>query len=194
MRRWLSHEGDGPRIRRMVWATAPRPTLRFGLLGLILLVFAAPASADDPPAPDKGDFSLFDPTPDADLRSFSTDRPPKAMPLHGRRRPFPVRDLAVFSYAKVDGVESQDWTIVRGCKPRAQNLSRVKGRRPLRRRTRRRSGASRRRGRRSVEYDRLAGRGVPSMPTRAASVSVDHEPNVDDPVRALHLGARAKLA
>ncbi len=29
-------------------------------------------------APGKSAFNLFDPTPDADLRSFCTDRPPKA--------------------------------------------------------------------------------------------------------------------
>jgi hypothetical protein len=37
----------------------------------------APASADEAPAADKSGFEVFDPTPDADLRSFSTDRPSK---------------------------------------------------------------------------------------------------------------------
>ncbi len=47
----------------------------------LLLAFGlgAPAMAQTlANAPDKSAFSLFDPTPDADLRSFCTDRPPKA--------------------------------------------------------------------------------------------------------------------
>jgi hypothetical protein len=36
------------------------------------------AYADDPGAPDKSGYTLFDPTPDAQMRDFSTDRPPKA--------------------------------------------------------------------------------------------------------------------
>src|ERR1039458_7073188 len=48
-----------------------------GLLALLLSAFVVPLLADGAP-PDKSDFTLFNPTPDADLRSFSTDRPPKA--------------------------------------------------------------------------------------------------------------------
>jgi hypothetical protein len=56
-------------------------------LGLKLVVgafaataLAAPALADDTqaPAPDKSGFTLFNPTPDADLRSLCADRPTKA--------------------------------------------------------------------------------------------------------------------
>jgi len=36
------------------------------------------AQADDPPAPDKSGYTLFNPTPDADLRSLCTDRPTKS--------------------------------------------------------------------------------------------------------------------
>jgi hypothetical protein len=36
------------------------------------------ARADDPPAPDKSSYTLFNPTPDADLRSLCTDRPTKS--------------------------------------------------------------------------------------------------------------------
>ena len=40
-----------------------------------------PAATDEPaaaPAPDKSGYSLLDPTPDSQLRSFAPDRPPKA--------------------------------------------------------------------------------------------------------------------
>lgn len=44
---------------------------------------AGPASAqsaaeETADAPDKSDYTLFDPTPDGQLRAFCTDRPPKA--------------------------------------------------------------------------------------------------------------------
>lgn len=44
---------------------------------LALLACASPAGAQDA-APDKSGYTLFNPTPEAELRSFSTDRPPKA--------------------------------------------------------------------------------------------------------------------
>jgi hypothetical protein len=43
----------------------------------MLWAYVVPPLADEA-APDKSDSTLFNPTPDADLRSFSTDRPPKA--------------------------------------------------------------------------------------------------------------------
>jgi hypothetical protein len=42
------------------------------------VMFAGTARADDPPAPDKSAFTLVNPTPDADLRSFCADRPTKS--------------------------------------------------------------------------------------------------------------------
>ena len=50
-----------------------------GVLGLVL-IGAGAARADDPspPPPDKSGFTLFNPTPDADLRSLCTDRPTKS--------------------------------------------------------------------------------------------------------------------
>jgi hypothetical protein len=48
---------------------------------LAALVLAGPVWADDAtaaPPPDKSGFTLFNPTPDADLRSLCTDRPTKA--------------------------------------------------------------------------------------------------------------------
>jgi hypothetical protein len=55
--------------------------LLIGLVGLALANASASAAwADDPsaPPPDKSGFTLFNPTPDADLRSLCTDRPTKS--------------------------------------------------------------------------------------------------------------------
>jgi hypothetical protein len=87
--------------------------MKWSLLALALSAFAFPALADDE-APDKSDFTLFNPTPDADLRSFNTDRPPKA------NSPYTVdaghfqyeTDIAVYSYGNSDGVKTQDWTVI----------------------------------------------------------------------------------
>jgi hypothetical protein len=50
-----------------------------GVVGLAL-IGAGSARADEPsgPPPDKSGFTLFNPTPDADLRSLCTDRPTKS--------------------------------------------------------------------------------------------------------------------
>jgi hypothetical protein len=53
--------------------------IRFGLLLTVFAAILAPALAHaDAPAPDKSGFTAFHPTPDADLRSFCTDRPTKS--------------------------------------------------------------------------------------------------------------------
>jgi hypothetical protein len=75
--------------------------MKWSLLALVLSALAIPVLADDA-APDKSDYTLFNPTPDADLRSFSTDRPPKA------NSPYTVdaghsqyeTDIAVFAYVR----------------------------------------------------------------------------------------------
>jgi hypothetical protein len=87
--------------------------MKWSLLALVLSAVAVPAYADDA-APDKSEFTLFNPTPDPDLRSFNTDRPPKA------NSPYTVdaghfqyeTDIAVFGYSNTDGVKTQDWTVV----------------------------------------------------------------------------------
>lgn len=87
--------------------------MKYGLLVLALSALAVPAYADDA-APDKSDFTLFHPTPDADLRSFSTDRPPKA------NSPYTVdaghfqyeTDIAVYGYGDTHGVKTRDWTVL----------------------------------------------------------------------------------
>jgi hypothetical protein len=79
----------------------------------MLLVFAVSAIAEDQ-SPDKSGYTLFNPTPDADMRSFNTDRPPKA------NSPYTVdaghfqyeTDIAVFGYGNSGGVKTQDWTVV----------------------------------------------------------------------------------
>lgn len=71
------------------------------------------ALADDG-AQNKSGYTLFDPTPDADLRSFNTDRPPKA------NSPYTVdaghfqyeTDIAVYGYGNTGGVKTQEWTVV----------------------------------------------------------------------------------
>jgi hypothetical protein len=76
---------------------------------LLALVLSALANA----APDRSDYALFNPTPDADLRSFDTDRPLKA------NVPYTVdaghlqyeTDMAVFGYGDTEGAKTQDWTV-----------------------------------------------------------------------------------
>jgi len=99
-----------------------RPLRRFdrvsdacSVLAMLLLAASAmPSFADDAtPTPNKSGYTLFDPTPDADLRSFNTDRPPKA------NSPYTVdaghfqyeTDLAVFGYGNTDGVQTREWTV-----------------------------------------------------------------------------------
>ncbi len=80
---------------------------------LLLMAIGAPAIADDSTT-DKAFYTLFDPTPDAELRSFNTDRPPKA------NSPYTVdaghfqyeTDLAVFGYANGGGTRTDEWTVV----------------------------------------------------------------------------------
>lgn len=65
--------------RRMNW---PGLCLAIGFMPAV----AAPAQAGDgdgdvtaaPPSPDKSGYTLFNPTPDDQMRAFATDRPPKA--------------------------------------------------------------------------------------------------------------------
>jgi hypothetical protein len=81
---------------------------------MLLSTFSLSALSDDPVDPDKSDYSLFDPTPDDQMRSFSTDRPPKA------NTPYTVdaghfqyeTDMTVFGYGNTDGIRTSDWTIL----------------------------------------------------------------------------------
>jgi hypothetical protein len=87
--------------------------MKCGLLALMLSALAVPAFADDA-APDKSGYTLFNPTPDADLRGFNTDRPPKA------NSPYTVdaghfqyeTDIAVFGYGDTNGVRTEDWIVL----------------------------------------------------------------------------------
>ncbi|HXW64259.1 MAG TPA: transporter [Burkholderiaceae bacterium] len=79
----------------------------------VLCAYAAVALADDS-VPDKSAYTLFNPTPDAYMRAFSTDRPPKA------NSPYTVdaghfqyeTDLAVYSHGNADGLTTEQWTLV----------------------------------------------------------------------------------
>ena len=81
-------------------------------MALTVLALAAPSLADDA-APDKSGYTLLNPTPDADLRAFSTDRPPKA------NSPYTVdaghyqyeTDLVVYGRGNSEGVQTRDWTV-----------------------------------------------------------------------------------
>src|SRR5208282_3287838 len=74
---------NGPRLglpsRLIAGGLAMQQQLIAALVVLGLMVAGA-ARADDaaPPPPDKSGFTLFDPTPVADLRGFCTDRPTKS--------------------------------------------------------------------------------------------------------------------
>ncbi len=88
-------------------------SLLTGLALALAMSAGAPARAEDPPPPDKSGFTLFNPTPDADLRSFATDRPPKA------NGPYTVdagrfqyeTDIAVYSDSVVGGIRTEGWTL-----------------------------------------------------------------------------------
>src|SRR6202142_2684949 len=83
------------------------------VLTLMLCSFAASTPADDAPQ-DKSGYDLFNPTPSAQMRAFSTDRPPKA------NSPYTVdaghfqyeTDIAVSDYSDAAGVKTRDWTVV----------------------------------------------------------------------------------
>ena len=79
----------------------------------LAMAFAVPAFGDDT-APNTDEYTLWNPTPDADMRSFNTDRPPKA------NSPYTVdaghfqyeTDIAVFSYGDSGGVRTRQWTLL----------------------------------------------------------------------------------
>ena len=79
----------------------------------MLSAVAVETFADDAALSDKDDYTLFNPTPDADLRSFNTDRPPKA------NSPYTVdaghfqyeTDVAVYGDADSSGVKTRNWTV-----------------------------------------------------------------------------------
>jgi hypothetical protein len=92
-----------------------RNVRRAGCTAALLLAAASiSAWADDAVTPDKSAYSLLDPTPDDQLRAFSTDRPPKA------NSPYTVdaghfqyeTDLAVFGYGNTNGTSARDWTVM----------------------------------------------------------------------------------
>jgi hypothetical protein len=84
------------------------------LAALLLATFSPPALPDDSANPDKSDYSLFDPTPDDQMRSFSTDRPPKAdSPYTVDAGHFQYEaDLAVYGYGNTNGTTTRDWTVL----------------------------------------------------------------------------------
>jgi hypothetical protein len=91
---------------------AGRPLLAAVVLSITALA-ASPAGAEDAPPVDKSGFTLFNPTPDADLRSFETDRPPKAngpYTIDAGRFQYET-DIAVYSEGTTGGVKTVAWTL-----------------------------------------------------------------------------------
>jgi hypothetical protein len=80
------------------------------------ILSATPALADDAPAapaPDKSGFTLFNPTPTADLRSFCTDRPTKSTgPCTVDAGHFQV-ESDVFNYTadRSGGLDTDTWLV-----------------------------------------------------------------------------------
>ena len=81
---------------------------------MLLSTISLSAFSDESVNSDKSDYSLLDPTPDHQMRSFSTDRPAKA------NTPYTVdaghlqyeTDLTVLGYGNTQGTTTRDWTVV----------------------------------------------------------------------------------
>lgn len=88
--------------------------VRAGLsvLGLLGVLAALPALADDAaPAPDKSGYTIFDPTPVDQMRSFCTDRPTKSnLPCTVDAGHFQYEADAInWTYAKAGGVQTNTY-------------------------------------------------------------------------------------
>lgn len=101
--------------RRRTVGLAPAAFLGLGLAAILLLTRAAHAqdSGQSSSATDKSDYSLFDPTPDDDLRPFTTDRPTKSnVPFTVDAGHFQYEtDLFEYTHSYVDGVASRLYTV-----------------------------------------------------------------------------------
>ena len=116
-------------VSRMRTSTSPRPFLT-GLLSanyrvilagtLAILISVMPAAAQpvvriiapvSPPAADKDGYTLFDPTPDAALRTFSPDRPTKSNgPLTVDAGRFQYEtDLVSYLHSNAGGVSTRTY-------------------------------------------------------------------------------------
>jgi hypothetical protein len=108
----MSDHAPGPRLSPPARPKRDKASIKCGSLSLMLSALTIPAFAADAP-PDKDDYTIFDPTPDALLRRFNTDRPAKAnSPYTADTGHFQIEtDVAVYSYGKAGGTQSQDWTV-----------------------------------------------------------------------------------
>jgi Putative MetA-pathway of phenol degradation len=83
------------------------------LFAVILLGWSSHSFAD-PWATDKGNYSIFNPTPDDDMRAFSTDRPTKsnsAYTVDAGHFQY-ESDVGVFGYGSSGGTQTHQWTIL----------------------------------------------------------------------------------
>lgn len=87
-----------------------RGALAFGFFSVVGL---ATAFAQTEPAADKSSYTLFDPTPDDQLRAFCTDRPPKAnLPCTVDAGHFQYEsDVINWTYAHEDGVTTDTYLV-----------------------------------------------------------------------------------
>lgn len=95
--------------------------IRFGSAALLVSALSVCGSAPSwsqqaPPAPDRSQYNLFNPTPDDALRDFSTDRPAKAtspFTVDGGRYQVET-DLTVYTYdyANAENTTQRTWTVL----------------------------------------------------------------------------------
>ncbi len=116
-RRLLSPFLPATTVRSSATKGVPALAYRFCLAVAALLALANAAAAQDagtsvnptPPPPDKSGFTLFNPTPDADLRSLTTDRPTKSnSPITVDAGQFQYEtDLINYTHSNVGGPSRQ---------------------------------------------------------------------------------------
>jgi Putative MetA-pathway of phenol degradation len=90
------------------------PAVARSLPALMLAFALSPGvvhAADDAPAPDKSQYNLFNPTPDAALRSFAPDRPAKGTGPTTVDAGRVQVEMEAFNYARTraDGVTTTQW-------------------------------------------------------------------------------------
>ena len=90
----------------------PRTTLRLARLAVLSTMITSPAWAQSDPVVDKSGFTLFNPTPDKDLRGFNTDRPTKGfspITVDAGRVQYET-DIFSYTHSNVGGVSTRLYT------------------------------------------------------------------------------------
>jgi Putative MetA-pathway of phenol degradation len=86
---------------------------KWGLAAMLACAAIAGAARADPPPPDKSGFTLFNPTPDADLRPLCTDRPTKSTgPCTVDAGHFQLEsDVFNWTYDTTGGADTTTWLV-----------------------------------------------------------------------------------